>query len=100
MPAKLISFDNIVMFGSGQMFYETNRNMPCLIITDRGATLTLAGTVSDSILGGGGEGGGHKTLFLTNSGFIIFKILGGGGARSSRDLNRSSLNFVKIEKTV
>ena len=64
MPAKLISFDNIVMFGSGQMFYETNRNMPCLIITDRGATLTLAGTVSDSILGGGrGREGGTRRYF-------------------------------------
>ena len=62
MPAKLISFDNIVMFGSGQMFYETNRNMPCLIITDRGATLTLAGTVSDSILGGGGGRGAQDAI--------------------------------------
>ena len=41
-------------------------------IRDRGATLRLGGTTSDSILGGGG----HKTLFLTNS-LSILKILGG-----------------------
>ena len=32
---------------------------------DHGATLRLGGSISDSILVGGG--GGHKTLFLTNS---------------------------------